>query len=151
MEKCDNEKAECGGRREFLVKASVMAGGLVLSLSGAARAKGKIDAADAADAAILKLGADSPLNKVGGFETIETKAGKVIVVRTGDGEFKAFSAVCPHKGGPISYDETSKQLVCSWHGSEFDMNGKVVKGPARANLAAYAAENEIVVTLAPKA
>ncbi|MGI8470149.1 MAG: ubiquinol-cytochrome c reductase iron-sulfur subunit [Pyrinomonadaceae bacterium] len=144
MENCSNEKAECGGRREFLVKASALAGGLVLSLSGAARANEKTGAADEV---VLKLDASSPLSRVGGFDTIDTKAGKVIVVRIGDGEFKAYSAVCPHKGGPISYDETSKQLVCSWHGSQFDMNGKVVKGPARADLSAYAAENEVVVTL----
>lgn len=151
MENCGNEKVECGGRREFLVKASVLAGGLVLSLSGAAaQAQDKKDTT-AADETALKLDADSPLSKVGGFDTIETKTGKVIVFRPSENEFKACSAVCPHKGGPITFDETSKLLVCAWHGSQFDTDGKVLKGPARTSLPAFAAENEVVVNLTPKA
>ena len=150
MENCDNEKIECGGRREFLVKASALAGGLVLSLAGAADAKENKAAADAADEVALKLNEKSPLNKVGGFETIETKAGKVVVVRVSDSVFKAYSGVCPHKGGPINYDEATKQLYCPWHDSRFDTSGKVVKGPARTDLAAYAAATEVVVTITPK-
>lgn len=150
MEDCNNEINLCGGRREFLVKASVLAGGLVLSLSGAADAKDNKTASDAADEAALKISADSPLSKVGGYDTIDTKAGKVVVVRVDDSTFKAYSAVCPHKGGPVTYDETAKNLVCAWHGSRFDMNGKVINGPARTDIAAYAAENEVVVSLTPK-
>lgn len=154
MENCGQEKVECGGRREFLVKASAIAGGLVLSLSGAVSAKENravTSTLDAPDEVALKLDDKSPLSKVGGFDTIDTKAGKVVVVRVDDSTYKAYSAVCPHKGGPIQYNVSTKQLFCPWHNSMFDMNGKVTKGPARTDLTAYAAQSEVVVTLTPKA
>ena len=150
MENCSDKTVECGGRREFLVKASALAGGLVLSLSGVVKAEERSVVSDAADEVSLKLDDKSPLSKVGGFDTIDTKSGKVVVVRVDDSTFKAYSAICPHKGGPIKYNESAKQLFCPWHNSLFDMNGKVVKGPARTDLAAYAAQNEVVVTLTPK-
>ena len=151
-----SEKTECGGRRDFLVKAGVIAGGMVLSLSNVGKAQEKMDAKGAMaaktgdDEVVLKLGDKSPLNKVGGYQTVETKSGKVVVVRVSDAEYKAFSAVCPHKNGPIKYDDATKQLFCPWHNSRFDTNGKVVKGPAKTDLSAYSAETEVVVTLKPK-
>lgn len=152
-----SEKTECGGRRDFLVKAGVIAGGMVLSLSNVGKAQEKMDSKTATTATksgdnevVVKLGEKSPLNKVGGYQTVETADGKVVVVRVSDVEYKAFSAICPHKGGPIKYDDATKQLVCPWHSSRFDTNGKVVNGPAKTDLSAYAAENEVVVTLKPK-
>ena len=151
-----SEKTECGGRRDFLVKAGVIAGGMVLSLSNVGTAQEKMDAKGTMaaktgdDEVVLKLGDKSPLNKVGGYQTVETKSGKVVVVRVSDAEYKAFSAVCPHKNGPIKYDDATKQLFCPWHNSRFDTNGKVVKGPAKTDLPAYPAETEVVVTLKPK-
>ena len=154
MNDCET-KSECGGRREFLVKASALAGGLVLSLSGAnVVAQDKLGAAKTdgavSDDSVLKLDAKSPLSKVGGYDTIETKAGKIVVVRTSDNEFKAFSAICPHKGGPIKYDEETKQLFCPWHNSRFDTSGKVVKGPAKTDLQNYQTQEAIVVSITPK-
>ncbi len=152
-----NKDDDCGGRREFLVKAGVTAGSLVLGLASVGKAQEKMTAKTNAaaktgdDEVILKLGEKSPLNKVGGYQTVETSGGKVVVVRVADAEYKAFSAVCPHKGGPIKYDEATKQLFCPWHNSRFDTNGKVVKGPAKTDLSAYAAETEVVITLKPKA
>lgn len=163
MKNCE-DKAECGSRREFLVRASALAGGLVLTLSGAAGAQDKgVDkqggtdaamkksAATTGDEAVLRLDEKSPLNKIGGFDTIDTKAGKVVVVRLSETDFKAYSAICPHKNGPIKYDEATKQLFCPWHNSRFDTTGKVVKGPAKKDLQAFSTQEAVVVTLAPKA
>ena len=153
MKDCETN-SECGGRREFLVKASALAGGLVLSLSGATviaqTDKPAAQTGGTSDDAVLKLDAKSPLSKIGGFDTIETKAGKIVVVRTGDTDFKAFSAVCPHKGGPIKYDEKTSQLFCPWHNSRFDATGKVVKGPAKTNLQNYQTSQAVVVSVPPK-
>jgi Rieske Fe-S protein len=154
MKNCNDEK-ECGGRREFLVKASAIAGGVVLSLSGLSAARGQKDdpksADTAADDLVLKLDASSALNKVGGTQTFDTKSGKIIVVHTGEMNFAAFSAKCTHKGGPLEYDAATKQLTCPWHGSRFDSaTGAVVKGPAKQPLPAYATDEAIVVSLKPK-
>lgn len=147
------EKSEnvCNNRREFLVKASAITGGLMLSLSslGATAKAATVNPED--ETVVVKLDDKSGLSKVGGSETIETKSGKVIVVRTGDMAFSAYSALCTHKGGPLKYDAAAKQLVCPWHASKFDAEGKPVGGPAKQPLATYGAQESVVVTITPKA
>ena len=157
-----NDKSICNSRREFLVKTTATAGGLVLALSGwPTAAEGQENptsaksitapaAAPSSDEAVIKLDEKSPLSKVGGFDTIETGAGKVVIVRTGETDFKAYSAVCTHKGGPIKYDEKTQQLFCPWHNSRFDTEGKVVKGPAKLALSSYSTEKAVVVALKNK-
>ncbi len=154
----ESAEANCDNRRNFLVKATTIAGGLVLGLtnlpSAAAQKKDAAKMADNAaqtDEITLKLDEKSPLNKVGGYDTIDTKDGKIVVVRTAEMTFSAYSAICPHKGGPIKYDEKTQQLFCPWHNSRFDLQGQVVKGPAKQPLTNFAAENAIVVELKPKA
>ena len=34
------------------------------------------------------------------------------------------SSICPHFGGPISYDQSKDHLYCSWHGLKFSIDGK---------------------------
>lgn len=153
MENCNERK--CDGRREFLVKASAIAGGIVLSLSGLSAVQGQKDesktADENADDLVLKLDASSPLNKVGGSQVLETKSGKVIVIRSGEMNFAAFSAKCTHKGGTLAYDEKTKQLVCPLHGSRFDgANGNVAKGPASQPLPSFTTDSAVVVSLKPK-
>jgi nitrite reductase/ring-hydroxylating ferredoxin subunit len=142
MENCD-EKKDCNGRREFLVKTSALAGGLLLTLSGASVVK----AQDKAEEITLKLDDKSSLSKVGGSQTVESKGGKVIVVRLSETSFKAFSAKCPHSGGPIEFDAKSNQLSCPWHGSKFDTEGKKLSGPSKKDLSVYSTQNAIVVKL----
>ena len=152
----------CGGRREFLVKATTLASGLGLILSGlgnAATAQKKTggdnkmlaklpdDKMLASDETVLKLTADSPLGKVGGSQTIETAAGKVIVARTAADTFVALSAVCPHKGGPIKYSIEKQDFFCPWHNSRFDADGKVIKPPAKTGLTKYTTGEAVVVNV----
>jgi cytochrome b6-f complex iron-sulfur subunit len=143
----------CNNRRDFLVRATASVGGLVLSLSGAAAAqeKEKSKPADGKlDDFVIRLDEKSPLNKVGGSDNISTAGGKIIVVRTTENDFKAYSAICPHKGGPIKYDEKAGQLFCPWHNSRFDMTGTVVKGPANQPLKQFTSEKAVVVNLKPQ-
>ncbi len=51
-----------------------------------------------------------------------------IVVNTG-GQTKVFSSHCTHLGCTINKMEEG-QLTCPCHGSAFDLNGNVTKGPA---------------------
>src|SRR5207253_2420748 len=125
-----NDIAACGGRRDFLIKAAVGAGGLILTLSGlrSALAGGRFLDDDEITIAIDNK---SPLNKVGGSQVIDSKAGKIIILRTGDASFVAFSAKCTHKGGLIEYDDDAHNFLCPKHGSRFDKStGNVVEGPA---------------------
>ena len=52
----------------------------------------------------------------------------VIVTRPGEGEVKAFSAVCPHQGCTVAPGEGA--LACPCHGSRFSLTGEVEEGPA---------------------
>lgn len=130
------DKKDCTGRREFLVKAGLVAGGLVLTLSAPLGAFAGAFFEDL----VVPIDDKSPLNKVGGSAVVESTAGKIIIMRTGETVFVAFSAKCTHKGGTVFYDEESKTFLCPKHGSEFNTaNGSVVKGPAGDPLASYQA------------
>jgi Rieske Fe-S protein len=150
MENCSDKK-ECGGRREFLVKAAAGASAIVLSLAGTKTASAA-PAPEGEDDLVLKLSGDSPLAKAGGSQVVDSKAGKVIVLRTADMGFVAYSAICTHKGGVVNYDEASKSFRCPLHGSLFDpANGNPAKGPAKLPLPAHAANQAVIVDLKPKA
>ncbi len=56
----------------------------------------------------------------------------VIVVNKGE-KTMVFSAKCSHLGCEINRFENGK-LICPCHGSEYDLDGKAVKGPAYKNL-----------------
>lgn len=52
-------------------------------------------------------------------------------VRPGEGELKAFSAICTHMGCVVAFVESDKTFQCPCHGSIFEaFTGKVVQGPA---------------------
>lgn len=135
MKDC-NEILDCSGRREFLVKAAFMAGGLALTLSGA----GKVLGATFEDL-VVEIDENSPLNKIGGSTVVTSAAGKLIIVRTGvDSSLVVYSARCTHKGGTLKYDAEKKSFVCPSHGSTFDAsNGSRTGGPAEDPLASYRA------------
>lgn len=63
----------------------------------------------------------------------------VIVVHTASGQYKAFSARCTHLGCIVQYntEEGPPHFTCNCHGSEFDINGKNVDGPAPRPLTPY--------------
>jgi cytochrome b6-f complex iron-sulfur subunit len=133
-----NEVVDCIGRREFLVKSAFVAGGLVLTVTGAAKAANLLSPFQDL---VITIDDKSPLKKVGGSTVVDSSAGKLIVVRTGDATFVAFSAICTHKRGEIEYDASAKQFECPKHHSKFDgATGKVLDGPADDPLPSYSAK-----------
>lgn len=59
----------------------------------------------------------------------------VVVTQPSAGEFKAFTAVCPHQGCLVSSVEAN-EIVCPCHGSRFSaVDGAVLAGPATTGLA----------------
>lgn len=146
MKNC-NDLSDCGSRREFLVKSALVAGGLVLSLSGTGTVIGR-----AFDDLTVAIDATSPLNKVGGSIVVDSTAGKIVILRTGDAAFVAFSAKCTHKGGIVEFDSASKLFVCPKHGSRFDSaTGAVKEGPAESPIKPFTAKGtstSVTVTVA---
>jgi len=62
-----------------------------------------------------------------------------IVVANANGEYYAFSAECPHAGGPLDEGEMEgKVVVCPWHGAEFDITtGEALTPPVQDNIYTY--------------
>ncbi len=52
-----------------------------------------------------------------------------IVVRTAEGEVRAFSAVCTHLGCTVQLKPETSQLWCACHNGFYDLGGNVVSGP----------------------
>ena len=63
---------------------------------------------------------------------------KVVVTQPTDGDFKAFSAICPHQGCLVS-EVIDKEITCFCHGSQFSIeDGSVDGGPSTQPLAPVA-------------
>jgi nitrite reductase/ring-hydroxylating ferredoxin subunit len=143
---CELTEKSCGGRREFLVRATAVAGGLALTLSNLNTVSAKDDDKKPEEV-FVKIDGTSGLSKIGGSETVKTENGKVIVIRTADKEYKAFKAKCPHKGGPLKFDAAKQMFTCDWHESLFDKNGKVTNGPAKTDLQSFLSETKTVLSI----
>ncbi|MBI3494313.1 MAG: ubiquinol-cytochrome c reductase iron-sulfur subunit [Acidobacteria bacterium] len=52
-----------------------------------------------------------------------------IVVRTADGDVRAFSAVCTHLDCTVQFKPDTSQLWCACHNGTYDLGGNVVSGP----------------------
>ena len=79
-----------------------------------------------------------------------------IVIRTPDGELRAFSAVCTHLGCTVQFKTDTSQLWCACHDGLYDLAGDVVSGPPPRGLEQYTVNlrgepgsEEIVVSRKP--
>ncbi|MGE5182703.1 MAG: ubiquinol-cytochrome c reductase iron-sulfur subunit [Acidobacteriota bacterium] len=81
--------------------------------------------------------ANAALRSVGGARVILIGNAHVIVVHVSDGEFVALSAVCTHAGCLVGYASAANDLLCPCHGSQFALDGTVLRGPAATPLATY--------------
>lgn len=69
---------------------------------------------------------------VGGGVIIDEPA--IVITHPADGDYKAFTAICPHQGCLVS-EVSDNQVLCPCHGSLFSAeDGSVLAGPARQGL-----------------
>jgi Rieske Fe-S protein len=59
---------------------------------------------------------------------------KVAVYRDPRGKPHEMSAVCPHLGCIVKWNDAESSWDCPCHGSRFDPLGKVLNGPANSDL-----------------
>lgn len=52
-----------------------------------------------------------------------------LVLRTPDGEVRAFNAVCTHLDCTVQYKADTSQIWCACHNGLYDLAGNVVSGP----------------------
>ena len=73
----------------------------------------------------------------------------IYLLRNGN-EYRALSPICTHRGCTVEVQ--TDRLVCPCHGSTYDRDGQVLKGPAQRALARYPltiSGDEIVIEVAP--
>lgn len=68
----------------------------------------------------------------GGLATDEGR--KVAAYRDEKGDLTRVSAVCTHLGCVVSFNNAEKSWDCPCHGSRFDLEGRVISGPAKKDL-----------------
>ena len=68
----------------------------------------------------------------GYLQTQQTKA--VWTLKHQDETVTVFSPICPHLGCGFRWDSHDRKFKCPCHGSVYDINGKVVDGPAPRSL-----------------
>lgn len=96
---------------------------------------------------------DNPdLKPVGGTYhlTVDDMEREILVVHTKKDEYIAVDIKCKHRGCDVNYESAEKKFVCPCHGSEYDLTGANLKGPAKEPLSYYHAElkgNEVMVTV----
>ena len=52
-----------------------------------------------------------------------------LLIRTAEGELRAFSARCTHLNCTVQYDPGERLITCACHNGQFDLNGKNIAGP----------------------
>ena len=129
------EKNATISRREFLAGTGLALGGLL----GCATAI--TYQATVVDGRIPLL--RSELEQLGGIEKpvvvrVPDLPDPIVLIPTGEKNFRAVSGRCTHLGCEIR--PSKNFLVCPCHGSTFDLNGGVVRGPAQKPLPTYPVE-----------
>ena len=121
--RCD----DCINRRQFLSAAAGAAGLVAISGCGDGVVTGPF--ADPPAGPVSIVVADFPaLATVGTLVKVPQQP--IAVKRTGASTFDAFSMICTHAGCQTSVTNAGQQFDCPCHGSRFDANGAVVRGPA---------------------
>lgn len=83
--------------------------------------------------------AEASVNEViaGKIQEFKVNAGRIVkfgstpalLIRLGDGEWRAYSGICTHLNCTVQYQESGRQIWCACHNGFYDINGKVVSGP----------------------
>ncbi len=88
------------------------------------------------------------LKEIGGQITIKLMNEDLLFIRDSERTVRILSARCTHKGCIVKYSERNNRIECPCHGSQYDLNGNVLKGPAMRSLATHAGAiegNQILV------
>jgi Rieske 2Fe-2S family protein len=70
----------------------------------------------------------SELAEPGDFKVLNVAGESAIIVRSEDGDIKAFANVCRHRGSLVCLEEkgNTRKFTCPYHGWMYDTNGKLI-------------------------
>ena len=72
-------------------------------------------------------GHTSQLGEAGDYLVLEVANDSAIIVRSGDGEIRAFANVCRHRGSIVCLEQSgnTRKFQCPYHGWTYDTDGKL--------------------------
>lgn len=65
-----------------------------------------------------------------------------LLVRTADGRYRAYSAVCTHLACTVQFRSGGPDIWCACHNGRYDLEGRNVEGPPPKPLEMYAVHEE---------
>jgi cytochrome b6-f complex iron-sulfur subunit len=101
---------------------------------------------------VLRYLVPPPVADLGGDEVIAAKVGDLapnsgkifrfgsrpgLLLRIGEGEYRAFSATCTHLSCTVQYRTDLHEIWCACHNGMYDLNGRNVSGPPPRPLESY--------------
>ena len=124
-------------RRDFLLTgcqacAALLVIPAITSLEGCASTKG-LAFTEEAGAVKMPLSSFAKQNAV--VVNPKSLMNGLLVVKEPAGDYKALLMKCTHKGQPLALN--GQAIGCDAHGSQFDLEGNVTKGPAKSALKSY--------------
>jgi cytochrome b6-f complex iron-sulfur subunit len=124
---------DCLSRRAFLARSTLAVAGVAALTAGCG--DGQIGGSGATGP--LPTGLTLKVSTVPELATVGLLAyvppdGRVAVKRTGPASFLALSTTCTHEGTHLDIVNASTSFECPNHGSRFDSNGTVTRGPSAA-------------------
>ena len=121
---------DCLSRRAFLAKSTLAVAGVAALTAGCG--DGQIGGSGATgplpSGLTLKVSTVPELATVGLLAYVPPD-GRVAVKRTGPTSFLALSTTCTHEGTHLDIVNNETSFECPNHGSRFDSNGIVTRGP----------------------
>ncbi|MDZ7292860.1 MAG: ubiquinol-cytochrome c reductase iron-sulfur subunit [candidate division KSB1 bacterium] len=89
---------------------------------------------------VVNLNENPALQQVGGFKIFELGSTPVILFRVSESTFKTLSRICTHQGCTVNWQPANNRFECPCHGSRYDQDGNVQRGPAPRSLSTYRTE-----------
>lgn len=129
--KADAYESSHSNRRTFCAELALTSAGLVLAAPHLTRAKAVQDSRVAYPPRRIE-GAETLIPGSSLYFNYPTRNDPAVLLRSSDGEYKAFSRRCPHAGCSVDLEPSSRCFRCPCHKGTFDMRmGYVVFGPPR--------------------
>jgi Rieske Fe-S protein len=125
-------------RRSFLKQAAVAA---LPTVAGCAAAGVATHRVPVRENRVFVPVADFPeLSTAGGGVKVQAEGvpGPIFLIRAGQDRYVALSAVCTHLGCQVR--KLPQSLRCPCHGSAYDLEGAVLRGPAQRPLTRFRTE-----------
>lgn len=133
-------------RRTFMTWVGVgwMASSLPVALAACSSQTTQTEASPNASSNLefQTVGSVEELNKSSQLLKEKSPVGSVLVVRTTANDLSAVNPTCTHAGCVVQWQGAKKNFTCPCHGSVFDVDGKVLQGPAAKPLKTYQAKIE---------